>query len=251
MAIPAQLQRGADAICSGDSKCRRQAPWISDAMGANSVLRPRSAAQVQYDQRPRRDCANGGELSRTVVARTTVPAGRDRLLRVAGAGRWKDQDSYITANDQPIFGFAALWDTSKTDTGERIESVAHITLPANNLVGDIHNTKLRMPAILEKADRDAWLNGTPEEAWETLTPYPDDLMVAWPVSTRVNTPKNNDAKLDSARSVDEASRDRLLVWDNARFFSLGDSRAREPFLPHGVVCDFGERHDPYATGIGA
>jgi hypothetical protein len=32
-------------------------------------------------------------------------------------------------------------------------------------------------------------------AWETLTPYPDDLMVAWPVSTRVNTPKNNDAKL--------------------------------------------------------
>jgi hypothetical protein len=28
-----------------------------------------------------------------------------------------------------------------------------------------------------------------------LTPYPDDLMVAWPVSTRVNTPRNNDAKL--------------------------------------------------------
>jgi putative SOS response-associated peptidase YedK len=52
-----------------------------------------------------------------------------------------------------------------------------------------------MPAILEKADRAAWLTGTPEEAWETLTPYPDDLMVAWPVSTRVNTPKNNDAKL--------------------------------------------------------
>jgi putative SOS response-associated peptidase YedK len=52
-----------------------------------------------------------------------------------------------------------------------------------------------MPAILEKADREAWLTGTAEEAWETLTPYPDDLMVAWPVSPRVNTPKNNDAKL--------------------------------------------------------
>jgi hypothetical protein len=22
--------------------------------------------------------------------------------------------------------------------------------------------------------------GSPGEAWETLTPYPDDLMVAWP-----------------------------------------------------------------------
>ena len=47
----------------------------------------------------------------------------------------------------------------------------------------------------EKADCEAWLPGTPEEAWETLSPYPDDLMVAWSVSTRVNTPKNNDAKL--------------------------------------------------------
>jgi putative SOS response-associated peptidase YedK len=43
--------------------------------------------------------------------------------------------------------------------------------------------------------REAWLNGSPEEAWEALTPYPDDLMVAWRVSARVNTPKNNDGAL--------------------------------------------------------
>jgi hypothetical protein len=30
-----------------------------------------------------------------------------------------------------------------------------------------------------------------EGSWKALTPYPDDLMVAWPVSTRVNAPKNN------------------------------------------------------------
>src|SRR5258708_6655864 len=40
---------------------------------------------------------------------------------------------YITTNDQPIFAFAGLWDSSKTDSGERIESVTHITLPANDL----------------------------------------------------------------------------------------------------------------------
>lgn len=126
-----------------------------------------------------------------------------RCLQVArGFYEWQVQTDgktkvpyYIHCNDQPIFAFAALWDSSRTDTGDRIESVVHITLPANSLVGEIHNTKLRMPAILEKADRDAWLNGTPEEAWEALTPYPDDLMVAWPVNTRVNTPKNNDAAL--------------------------------------------------------
>jgi putative SOS response-associated peptidase YedK len=102
---------------------------------------------------------------------------------------------YIHAADQKIFAFAGLWDSSRTDAGDRIESVTHITVPANPLLSVIHNAKQRMPAILEKADREAWLTGTPEEAWEALAPYPDDLMVAWPVSTRVNAPKNNDARL--------------------------------------------------------
>jgi putative SOS response-associated peptidase YedK len=102
---------------------------------------------------------------------------------------------YIHTNDQPIFAFAGLWDSSRAADGTYIESVTHITLPANDIVGEIHNTKHRMPAILEKADREAWLTGAPEEAWETLVPYPDDLMVAWPISTRVNKPQNNDPSL--------------------------------------------------------
>jgi putative SOS response-associated peptidase YedK len=102
---------------------------------------------------------------------------------------------YIHLNDQDVFAFAGLWDSSKTDAGDYIESCTHITVPANNLVGEIHNTKHRMPAILEKADRETWLTGAPEDAWETLTSYPDDLMIAWPVSPRINTPKNNDATL--------------------------------------------------------
>jgi putative SOS response-associated peptidase YedK len=98
---------------------------------------------------------------------------------VASAGRREDQSTFLHHdNDQSIFAFAALLDSSRTETGETIESVTHITLPANSVVGEIHNTKHRMPAILEKADRDAWLIGTAEEAWETLTPYPDDLRVA-------------------------------------------------------------------------
>jgi putative SOS response-associated peptidase YedK len=115
-----------------------------------------------------------------------------------GFYEWDVQDNgktkqpfYIHINDQEIFAFAGLWDSSKTGTGERIESLTHITVPANGLVGPIHSTQHRMPVILAKADREAWLSGTPKEAWDTLTPYPDDLMVAWPVSTRVNAPKNN------------------------------------------------------------
>jgi putative SOS response-associated peptidase YedK len=52
-----------------------------------------------------------------------------------------------------------------------------------------------MPAILAKEDREAWLSGSPDEAWSTLKPYADEHLVAWPVSRRVNTPKNNDPEL--------------------------------------------------------
>src|SRR5579859_6929906 len=143
------------------------------------------------------------ETVRTAASYNGPWSRGQRCLQVAmGFYEWQLQADgetkipfYIGVNDQPIFAFAALWDSSRTDRGERIESVAHITLPANDLLGEIHNTQRRMPAILEKADRDAWLTGTPEEAWEALTPYPDDLLVAWPISTRVNAPKNNDAKL--------------------------------------------------------
>jgi putative SOS response-associated peptidase YedK len=68
-------------------------------------------------------------------------------------------------------------------------------MPANRLLAEIHNAKARMPAILSRADREAWLSGSPDEAWAALKPYPDELMVAWPVSTRVNKPANNDAGL--------------------------------------------------------
>jgi len=38
------------------------------------------------------------------------------------------------AADQPIFAFAGLCDLSRTDAGERVESVTHITVPANPLL---------------------------------------------------------------------------------------------------------------------
>jgi putative SOS response-associated peptidase YedK len=79
-----------------------------------------------------------------------------------------------------------------------VESCTIVTMPANKLMTEIHNVKHRMPAILTKEDRDVWLTGAPDDAFATIRQYPDTHMVATPVSTRVNTPKNNDAKLIEA-----------------------------------------------------
>jgi putative SOS response-associated peptidase YedK len=102
---------------------------------------------------------------------------------------------FITCADQPIFGFAGLWDSSRTADGTLLESCTIITMPPNPLLAEIHNVKQRMPAILQSEDIEAWLTASPDEARATLKPYPADSMVAWPVSPRVNTPRNNHASL--------------------------------------------------------
>jgi putative SOS response-associated peptidase YedK len=79
-----------------------------------------------------------------------------------------------------------------------IESCALITMPGNELMRRVHNTganPFRMPAILEQADQEAWVSGTKEQAKAVLKPYPEDVMVAYQVSARVNSPKNNDDEL--------------------------------------------------------
>jgi putative SOS response-associated peptidase YedK len=104
----------------------------------------------------------------------------------------------ITVADQPLFGFAALWDRSIAVDGTVVESCAHITMAANALMADIHNTgnnPHRMPAIVRAEDRDTWLYGTPEAARTVLRQYPADLMDAFEVSTRVNSTKNDDPQL--------------------------------------------------------
>jgi putative SOS response-associated peptidase YedK len=110
----------------------------------------------------------------------------------------------ITVADQELFAFAGLWDRSVNADGTAIESCVHVTMPANALMTDIHNSgnnPHRMPAILGLADRDAWLQGSLEEARAVLKPYPADLMDAYEVSTRVNSVKNNDPGLiDPART---------------------------------------------------
>jgi putative SOS response-associated peptidase YedK len=105
---------------------------------------------------------------------------------------------FIQVSDQEVFGFAGLWDRSYAADGNAIESCVHITMPANPMMRDIHNTGKnphRMPAILRKEDHEAWLGGTINEARAALRQYSADVMYAYAVSSRVNSPKNNSPEL--------------------------------------------------------
>jgi putative SOS response-associated peptidase YedK len=105
---------------------------------------------------------------------------------------------FIQLSDQEVFGFTGLWDRTYAADGTAIERCVYITVPANAMMQNIHNTGKnphRMPAILRKEDHAAWLAGTLDEARWVLQQYPADLMYAYAVSTRVNSPKNNAPEL--------------------------------------------------------
>jgi putative SOS response-associated peptidase YedK len=143
-------------------------------------------------------------LERAAVWRGPWSRAQRCIMPAAAFYEWhlgkdgKKNPHLIKLADQEIFGFAALWDRSRTDIGTVIESCAIITMPGNELMRRIHNTgahPFRMPALLAKEHREQWLMGSVADAKTVLKPYPQDCMVAYQVSTRVNSPKNDDAAL--------------------------------------------------------
>jgi putative SOS response-associated peptidase YedK len=90
------------------------------------------------------------------------------------------------ANHKP-FTFAGLWDTWRTPEGQELRTCTIITCPANALVAQLHE---RMPVILPRAQRWAWLDPNQKAVGllEMLKPYPPDEMACYPVSARVSNP---------------------------------------------------------------
>ncbi len=94
-----------------------------------------------------------------------------------------------------LWAFAGLWERwDKGDDGP-IESFTILTTEAAHTIKRIHP---RMPTILAPNDYDTWLDA--EADTDTLADlakkqFPNNKMRAYPVSTRVNTPKNDEAEL--------------------------------------------------------
>lgn len=94
----------------------------------------------------------------------------------------------ITLASGDLFAFAGLWERWKDETGETLETCCIITCEPNEMLAKIHN---RMPVILDPADYDKWLTGTPAEALALLKAFPAEEMRAYPVSPRVNNARND------------------------------------------------------------
>ena len=105
------------------------------------------------------------------------------------------QPYYIHPDDQDVFGFAGLWARSRVGANGVTQSCSIITLPANPLMAKIHNSGARMPAMLTREQRRLWLFGPKESAGMALSAYPDERLLAYAVSDRIDSPQSNDESL--------------------------------------------------------
>jgi putative SOS response-associated peptidase YedK len=111
-------------------------------------------------------------------------------------GSGPKQPYYIRMETGTPYAFAGLWETWEGEDGrggtKKIHSTTIITTDANELMSGIHH---RMPVILPPESYATWLDTSIQETEELmplLAPYPSDQMEAYPVSTFVNKPANDD-----------------------------------------------------------
>jgi putative SOS response-associated peptidase YedK len=99
---------------------------------------------------------------------------------------------YFHLKDQPLFGFAGLYDIWKDKNSDKqIVSYTIITTTPNSVVGKVHD---RMPVILKEEDEETWLNPDtvePKHLLPLLKSYPDEKMEEWQVSDAARNPRND------------------------------------------------------------
>jgi putative SOS response-associated peptidase YedK len=121
------------------------------------------------------------------------------LIPANGFYEWKKLDKskqpyFMHMKDKEPFAFAGLWEHWQPAEGEAVDSCTIITTEANEFMKTLHE---RMPVILAPDDYSKWLaaDQTPDKLLKLICPFPGEDMTAYPVSTMVNNPKNQEASL--------------------------------------------------------
>jgi putative SOS response-associated peptidase YedK len=119
--------------------------------------------------------------------RCLVPAGGFYEWRATPQGK---QPYFIHLPSESLFALAGLYDVWHSTDGSELRTYTIVTCEANSLMAPIHN---RMPVILPRDAEAVWLDPQETRAAAVLPllqPYPAEAMAAYPVSTAVNSPRN-------------------------------------------------------------
>lgn len=139
--------------------------------------------------------ARGETCATSPLYRGAYRDKRRCLVPANGFYEWKKhpagkQPYFITSGDGALLAFAGLWESWRRPNGDTLVSYAVITGEPNEVVKPLHN---RMPVILPPEAYAQWLTDADPRA--LLRPCAPEMLIAYPVSSRVNKPQNKDADL--------------------------------------------------------
>ena len=121
------------------------------------------------------------------------------LILADGFYEWKKigsrkQPWFLTLLEKRPFAFAGLWDAWTGEDGSVYHSCTILTTAASDSIREIHH---RMPIILNPNAFYEWLNPDNQDTSKLETLLREQTVqefTSYPVSTFVNSPKNNDPK---------------------------------------------------------
>ena len=127
------------------------------------------------------------------------------LIPTTGFYEWQDEDErklpfLFCREDGAPFAFAGIAGFYDTKGGVA-QACAILTTSASTFMRAFHE---RMPVIVPQPAWDVWLDHTvtdPAVLADLFEPAPDSFLIAVPVSTRVNNPRNNDAACVTATGL--------------------------------------------------
>ncbi len=148
------------------------------------------------------------------------------LVPASGFYEWRrtgkeKQAFFIRPRNGVAVGFAGVYETYLAPDGSEIDTAAILTGAANRLMAPIHD---RMPVVIPESEFDRWLDPAlkPAEVADLLTPAPDDLFEAIPVSSRVNAVRNDDPgvqePLSEPRQVETTAAPATAASEQGRLF---------------------------------
>lgn len=176
----------------------------------------RELAQVRWGLVPRwaKDPSIGARMinarGETIAIKSAFrrPFERHRCLIPAdGFYEWKTLPGgrkvpfHVTMKDGRPFAFAGLAERWLGADGEVIDSCAIVTTAANALLRPVHE---RMPVIVAPGDYERWLDVSGEPPLDVVAPFASEAMAMQPVSTRVNSVRNDDPGLLAPVAADAA-----------------------------------------------
>ena len=116
------------------------------------------------------------------------------LTPAAGQKKPAKQPFFIHRKDSKPFALAGVWDRWTSESGDVLPSASVLTVASEGALHAIHD---RMPFVVSPDDYPAWLAGEgacdPTEILARVRPVAPHDLVAYVVSTRVNSAANDNA----------------------------------------------------------